>query len=76
MAYGTKNMVQEPAMTKTQALEAIKNGYELAEHYITKGSELIGTGEMGIGNTTASTALLVHFAGVPVKEVIGRGNGY
>ncbi len=75
VAYGTKNMAKEPAMTQVQALEAIKNGYELAEYYIEKGSELIGTGEMGIGNTTSSTALLVHFSGVPVLDVVGRGTG-
>ncbi len=75
VAYGTRNMVKEPAMTTLQALEAIKNGYELAEHYIKKGSDLIGTGEMGIGNTTSSTALLVHFAGVPIMDVVGRGTG-
>ena len=75
VAYGTRNMTKEPAMTIVEALEAIKNGYELAEHYIENGSELIGTGEMGIGNTTSSTALLVHFAGVPVPDVVGRGTG-
>lgn len=75
VAYGTKNMVKEPAMTREQALEAIAKGFEIASYYIDKGSDLIGTGEMGIGNTTASTALLVHFSGVPVKDVIGRGTG-
>ncbi|MEW5921653.1 MAG: nicotinate-nucleotide--dimethylbenzimidazole phosphoribosyltransferase [Bacillota bacterium] len=75
VAYGTRNMVREAAMTRAQALEAIKNGYDLAEHFINGGTELIGTGEMGIGNTTASTALLVHFAGVPVNDVVGRGTG-
>lgn len=75
VSYGTANMAQGPAMTKEQALEAIEKGYELAFHYIDKGSDLIGTGEMGIGNTTASTALLVHFSGVPVKDVVGRGTG-
>ncbi len=75
VAYGTKNMVKEPAMTTWETLEAIKNGYEMAVHYIKKGTELIGTGEMGIGNTTSSTALLVHFAGIPVYDVVGRGTG-
>lgn len=75
VAYGTRNMVREAAMTQEEALEAIKNGYELAEHFIRQGSELIATGEMGIGNTTSSTALLVHFAGIPVTHVTGRGTG-
>ena len=75
VAYGTANMAREAAMTEEQALAAIKNGYDLAEHFIKQGSDLIGTGEMGIGNTTASTALLVHFAGVPVRQVTGRGTG-
>lgn len=70
IARGTENFHAAPAMTEEQAVQSIETGIELADGY-----DLIGTGEMGIGNTTASSAILAVFAGLPVEEVVGRGTG-
>jgi nicotinate-nucleotide--dimethylbenzimidazole phosphoribosyltransferase len=72
---GTRNFTREPAMTRAQALEAIEIGIELAEELVESGVTLIGIGDMGIGNTTASSALAALFTDVSPKEVIGRGTG-
>jgi nicotinate-nucleotide--dimethylbenzimidazole phosphoribosyltransferase len=75
VAYGTMNMCKGPAMTPGQALKALETGYEIAGACLDRGSDLIGIGEMGIGNTTPSTALLSVFSGVPVEQITGRGTG-
>ncbi len=75
VAYGTSNMCKGPAMTREQAVEAIEVGIEVAEDCIKKGKGLISIGEMGIGNTTPSTAIISLYAGKPVEEVVGRGTG-
>lgn len=75
VAYGTKNMSRGPAMTTAQALKAIETGFEVAETCLAGGSDLLGLGEMGIGNTTPSTALLAVFSGAPVEKITGRGTG-
>ncbi|MGC9141963.1 MAG: nicotinate-nucleotide--dimethylbenzimidazole phosphoribosyltransferase [Caldimicrobium sp.] len=75
VCYGTKNFVKEPAMTKEEAIKCIEVGYELAKEAITKGYNLIGIGDMGIGNTTPSSAITAVITGRPVEEVTGRGTG-
>jgi len=75
VAYGTNNMCSGPAMSREQAVEAIENGIEVAEEVILKGAGLIGIGEMGIGNTTPSTAIISLYSGKKVEEVVGRGTG-
>lgn len=75
VAYGTKNMCKGPAMTREQAVQALEVGIEVVEDCIKKGSGLIGIGEMGIGNTTPSTAIISLYARKPVEEVVGRGTG-
>jgi len=72
---GTMNMAKGPAMTRLEAEEAIMNGINLAKKAISNGANLIGIGDMGIGNTTAATALTAVFTGQPVKDVTGRGTG-
>ena len=72
---GTKNLSREPAMSREQALEALQVGIELAAEAAREGVGLIGTGEMGIGNTTASAAITAVMTGRPVAEVTGRGTG-
>src|SRR5215510_13732515 len=67
---GTENFAEHPAMTEDEAIRAIQAGMDCAQGY-----DLIGTGEMGIGNTTSSSAILAVIAGLPVEEVIGRGTG-
>lgn len=75
VAYGTQNMSKGPAMTIAQALRAIETGFEVARNCLSQGSDLLGIGEMGIGNTAASTALLAVFSGEPVENITGRGTG-
>jgi len=75
VCYGTKNFVKEPAMTKEEAIKCIEVGYELAKEAISKGYNLIGIGDMGIGNTTPSSAITAVITGRPVAEVTGRGTG-
>ncbi len=75
VCYGTKNFVKEPALTPKQALECIKVGYEIAKDLISEGYHLIGIGDMGIGNTTPSSAITAVITGRSVEEVTGRGTG-
>ena len=72
---GTKNFCQEPAMSREQADAALSLGIEMAEHAIAAGCTLLGMGEMGIGNTTAASALAVALTGLKPADVIGRGTG-
>ncbi len=75
VAHGTANMVQGPAMTQEQARAAIAVGMDVATSLIQQGVDLIATGDMGIGNTTASSAITASLARVPVALVTGRGTG-
>ena len=72
---GTKNMAREPAMTREQALAAIEAGIGLVEAECGEGVDLIGTGEMVIGNTTAASAIAAALTGAPVEAVTGHGTG-
>jgi nicotinate-nucleotide--dimethylbenzimidazole phosphoribosyltransferase len=72
---GTRNMVREPAMTLAQAEAAVATGQQLAEQLVAEGCDIVLTGEMGIGNTTAASALTAAFTGRPAREVTGRGTG-
>jgi nicotinate-nucleotide--dimethylbenzimidazole phosphoribosyltransferase len=73
--YGTQNMARGPAMTRDQALRSVETGIEVFEAEWSKGVDLAGTGEMGIGNTTPSSAIAAVITGRPVEEVTGRGTG-
>ena len=75
VAYGTANMLHEPAMTKAQAEEAIRVGMDILNEAADNGLELAATGEMGIGNTTASAAITALLCGMKPAEVTGRGTG-
>lgn len=72
IAYGTQNIAFGPAMTREQALMAVLTGFELAMH---TPADALGVGEMGIGNTTTSSAVLSVLLNVDVEEVTGRGAG-
>ena len=72
IAYGTRNIVQGPAMTREQAEQAILTGITLAMEIE---ADVIGIGEMGIGNTTTSSAVLAVLLDADVKAVTGRGGG-
>ena len=72
IAYGTQNIVCGPAMTRQQAVQAILTGIELARNI---NADVLGIGEMGIGNTTTSAAVLSVLLDAEVEAVTGRGGG-
>ncbi len=72
---GTKNFCKGPAMTREEAVKSIRAGFDLAEAYATKGYGIFGTGDMGIGNTTPSSAIAAVLTGKTVAEVTGKGTG-
>ena len=75
IAAGTQNMALGPAMTREQAKAAVQAGYELVGEMKNRGYQLIATGEMGIGNTTASAAMACALLGCAPEELTGRGAG-
>lgn len=72
---GTKNMRKGPAMTRQEAQNTIESGFKIAVEYAEKGFALFGTGDMGIGNTTPSSAIAAVMTGSPPAEVTGKGTG-
>jgi nicotinate-nucleotide--dimethylbenzimidazole phosphoribosyltransferase len=72
---GTRNFTRGPAMTRAEALQALEAGIEIAESLVKEGFDLIGLGDMGIGNTTSSSALVAALGGACPEEVTGRGTG-
>jgi nicotinate-nucleotide--dimethylbenzimidazole phosphoribosyltransferase len=75
IARGTANLALGPAMTMEQARASIEIGIDLVEAEVARGLDLVATGDMGIGNTTASSAIVAAISGRPVAEVTGRGTG-
>lgn len=75
VARGTKNFLREPAMSREQAMEALEVGVVLADQVADEGMGLLGTGDMGIGNTTPSAAVTAVLTGDSVAQVTGRGTG-
>jgi nicotinate-nucleotide--dimethylbenzimidazole phosphoribosyltransferase len=75
VAAGTADMTMGPAMTADQAQAAVEVGIEVARDLVAQGNRLLAIGDMGIGNTTASAALISVFTGRDVADVTGRGTG-
>jgi nicotinate-nucleotide--dimethylbenzimidazole phosphoribosyltransferase len=75
VAYGTRNMAQEPAMTREEALRAVWVGVERAQEAVEDGVDVFAAGDMGIGNTTPAAALTTIFTGRPAGAATGRGTG-
>ena len=75
IADGTQNFTRGAAMSRDQAVRALEVGIGIAAELVNEGVTLIGLGDMGIGNTTASSALCAAFTGTPPVEVVGRGTG-
>ncbi len=75
IAAGTRNMTHGPAMTLAEATRAIETGAALAGDAIRDGADLLGTGDMGIGNTTAASAITAALTGEAPERVTGRGTG-
>jgi len=73
---GTRNFAKEPAMRRDEAVASIEAGIEIVDELLAEGPlDMIGTGDMGIGNTTPSSAIIAAFSGVPVEKLTGRGTG-
>lgn len=75
IAAGTADFTQGPAMTRAQAVEAVGRGIRLVQEQKAAGVQLLTTGEMGIGNTTTSSAVAAVLLGQPVERMTGRGAG-
>lgn len=72
---GTNNIAKEAAMTYEQAVKAIETGIEMVDEFVKDGYNLFATGEMGIGNTTTSSAILKVLTDLPIDEIVGYGSG-
>ena len=75
VAYGTKNMAKGPAMSREEAVRALEGGIAMAEEMKAKGYTILAAGEMGIGNTTSSSAVASVLLGVDPEIMTGRGAG-
>lgn len=75
VAMGTRNLAVGPAMSREEAVRAVDVGVQVLESELERGLDLVATGDMGIGNTTASSALVAVLSGKPIGEVVGRGTG-
>jgi nicotinate-nucleotide--dimethylbenzimidazole phosphoribosyltransferase len=75
VAPGTQNMALRPAMTPEQAVTSIEAGIGVVRGELAKGLDIVGTGDMGIGNTTSSSAICAAMTGEAVAKVTGRGTG-
>ena len=75
VGHGTRNFVKEPAMSRDDAVKALGVGITLAEECAQNSIDIIGTGEMGIGNTTPSSAILSVLTGISPRDITGRGTG-
>ncbi len=73
--HGTSNLAQGPAMTREEAERSILTGFELASAKYAAGVNILATGDMGIGNTTPSSAIGVVLTGASLEEMVGRGTG-
>jgi nicotinate-nucleotide--dimethylbenzimidazole phosphoribosyltransferase len=75
IAKGTENLIKGPAMTRKHAEKSILTGFELASELFEKGVDILGTGDMGIGNTTPSAAIGAVITGKTPEQLVGRGTG-
>ncbi len=75
VAKGTRNMAEGPTMSREEAIRSIEAGIDLLEEEFSKGVDILGTGDMGIGNTTPSSAITSVITGADVEAVTGRGTG-
>ncbi|HEY3597416.1 MAG TPA: nicotinate-nucleotide--dimethylbenzimidazole phosphoribosyltransferase [Paraburkholderia sp.] len=75
IARGTRNFAHEPAMTRDEALAALRAGAERVRQHAALGTNVIGFGEMGIANTSAAACLMSRLCALPIDECVGRGTG-
>src|SRR6266498_29379 len=72
---GTRNLAHGPAMRREEAEQALQVGADVLNEEVARGLDIVATGDMGIGNTTASSAIVAAMTGLPVAQVVGRGTG-
>jgi nicotinate-nucleotide--dimethylbenzimidazole phosphoribosyltransferase len=72
---GTRNQAEGPAMTRAEAEQALQVGVDILHEEAEHGLDIVATGDMGIGNTTPSSAIAAAMTGLPVAQVVGRGTG-
>jgi nicotinate-nucleotide--dimethylbenzimidazole phosphoribosyltransferase len=72
---GTRSLAQGPAMTREEAQQAIQVGMDVLQEEAARGLDIVATGDMGIGNTTPSSAIAAALTGLPAAQVVGRGTG-
>lgn len=75
IANCSKNFMREAAMTREEAILGIETGIEIAKNLISEGYEILGTGELGMGNTTTSAAVISAILEIPAKDTVGLGSG-
>lgn len=75
IGMGTKNSLKGASMTEDQLNTAIQKGAEIVNNIQASGSNIIGFGEMGIGNTSAASLIMSHICNIPIKKCVGRGTG-
>lgn len=75
IGYGTGNIAKGPAMSREDALRCVEAGIEIVETEVSKGLDIVATGDMGIGNTTPSSAIVAAITGEAVSSLTGRGTG-
>jgi nicotinate-nucleotide--dimethylbenzimidazole phosphoribosyltransferase len=72
---GTQSLAQGPAMSRSEAEQAIQVGVDVCNEEAARGLDIVATGDMGIGNTTPSSAIAAALTGLPVAQLVGRGTG-
>ncbi|PIY09349.1 MAG: nicotinate-nucleotide--dimethylbenzimidazole phosphoribosyltransferase [Flexibacter sp. CG_4_10_14_3_um_filter_32_15] len=75
IAYGTNNFLEKPAMSEKECWKCIEQGSKVVENIAKKGTNIIGFGEMGIGNTSSASLILHHLSGLKLAECVGSGTG-
>ncbi len=75
VAHGTRNMLEEAAMTQAQLEKCLEFGKEIINNHLHKKTNIVGFGEMGIGNTSSAALLMSKLCGLPIDECVGRGTG-
>lgn len=75
ISHGTANICKGPAMTREEAIKAIETGIEITDKRCREGYDLFGTGEMGIGNTSTSAAVIASLLQIDIDQLVGRGAG-
>ena len=75
IAYGTKSFLSEKAMSREELDLCLKSGAEAVDHLVCKNCNMIGFGEMGIGNTSSAAVLMSYFCNLPIEDCVGKGTG-